>query len=314
MNSFPACFAGRTPARAALRPPTPLEWTALGSLAIPLWAMWPSLAIRTAAVPPLESLTLMFACGFLSFSALHALVSESQARPAKPWRAWLPALVYAAALSGGDLCFLLATHRLPAAQANLLSYLWPVMIVVIGAAVGLFGLQLRQLAGLALGFSGALILFWDGRITLSFSGIVLALLSGALWAAYCVFRLLWQEPVGNLLARGCGISVLLCAGLHFIFEPTVLPDARAVTAMAISGFVALGLGNFLWDQGFRRGDSHLLAVMAYATPLCSALLLTVLGAAILTWNLLLGALVIVAAGLLSRTAATAAAEEPGAPG
>jgi drug/metabolite transporter (DMT)-like permease len=310
----PACFAAPGPARAALRAPTPLEWTALGALAIPLWAMWPSLAIRTAALPPLESLTLMFACGVLAFSALHRLVPEEQAPPAGAWRTWLPALVYAAALSGGDLCFLLATHRLPAAQANLLSYLWPVMIVVMGAAVGLFRLRLRQLAGLALGFSGAAILFWDGHIALSVPGIALALLSGALWAAYCVFRLLWKAPVGNLLARGCGISVLLCAALHFIFEPTVLPDARAVTAMAISGFVALGLGNFLWDQGFRRGDSQLLAVMAYATPLCSALLLTLLGAALLTWNLLLGALVIVAAGLVSRTAATAGAEEPGAPG
>jgi drug/metabolite transporter (DMT)-like permease len=314
MTSVVACFAGPTAARAAARRPTPLEWTALGALAIPLWALWPALAIRTAAVPPLEALALMFACGLLSFSALHALSPEAPAPSARYWRGWLPALVYAAALSGGDLCFLLATHRLPAAQANLLSYLWPVMIVVIGAAVGLFRLRLRQLAGLALGFSGALILLWDGHITPSFSGMALALLSGALWAAYCVFRLIWREPAGNLLARGCGLSVLLCAALHFLFEPTVLPGARAVTALAIAGFLALGLGNYLWDQGFRRGDSHLLAVMAYATPLCSALLLTALGAAILSWNLLLGALVIVAAGLLSRNAATAAAEEPGAPG
>jgi hypothetical protein len=41
--------------------------------------------------------------------------------------------------------------------------------------------------------------------------------------------------------------------------------------------------------------------MAYATPLCSALLLASLGAALLTWNLLAGAVVIVLAGLLSRT-------------
>jgi drug/metabolite transporter (DMT)-like permease len=87
----------------------------------------------------------------------------------------------------------------------------------------------------------------------------------------------------------------------------VRPDARALIASVISGTVALGLGNFVWDQGFRRGDSQLLAVMAYATPLCSALLLALLGAAMLTWNLLTGALVIVLAGLLSRSTATAAA-------
>jgi hypothetical protein len=41
--------------------------------------------------------------------------------------------------------------------------------------------------------------------------------------------------------------------------------------------------------------------MAYATPLCGALLLVLLGAAPLTWNLFAGAIVIVLASLLSRT-------------
>jgi hypothetical protein len=60
--------------------------------------------------------------------------------------------------------------------------------------------------------------------------------------------------------------------------------------------------------------------MAYATPLCSALLLASLGAAALTWNLLTGAVVIVLAGLLSRaepqddaffsTASTTQSEKP----
>ena len=77
--------------------------------------------------------------------------------------------------------------------------------------------------------------------------------------------------------------------------------ALYVAATAVAGIIPLALGNFVWDQGFRRGDSRLLAVMAYATPLCSALLLASLGAALLTWNLLAGATVIVLAGLLSRS-------------
>jgi drug/metabolite transporter (DMT)-like permease len=91
------------------------------------------------------------------------------------------------------------------------------------------------------------------------------------------------------LARGCLISTVLCGVLHLLLEPTVVPDAGALAAIAIAGFIALGVGNFVWDLGFRRGDGHLLAVMAYATPLCSALLL-------------IGAVVIVLAGMSSRSA------------
>jgi drug/metabolite transporter (DMT)-like permease len=240
----------------------------------------------------------MFVFGWLVLNRLHrpdpAEVGQS------PGRSWLPAVVYALALAGGDTCFILATHRIPAAQANLISYLWPVMIVVFGVFIGLFRLRLRQIIGLALGFLGAAILIWDGRVSMSISGIGLAFLSGAVWAAYCIFRLRWKQPAGNVLARGCAISAVLCVLLHVLLEPTVIPSLGAFAATAVAGMIPLALGNYVWDQGFRRGDSHLLAVMAYATPLCSALLLASLGAALLTWNLLTGAVVIVFAGLLSR--------------
>jgi drug/metabolite transporter (DMT)-like permease len=215
-------------------------------------------------------------------------------------RAWSPAVVFAVGLSGSDIFFLLASRLIPAPQANLISYLWPVMIVVFGAAVGLFRPHWTQFAGLFLGFVGTVVLVWDGHISMSFAGIGLALLSGGCWAGYCVFRLIWKGPATNVLARGCALSTLLCASLHFLVERTVAPGAGALGAAAIAGIIPLGLGNFFWDEGFRRGDGELLAVMAYATPLCSALLLTALGAASLSSNLLIGAVIIVSAGFLSQ--------------
>ena len=112
--------------------------------------------------------------------------------------------------------------------------------------------------------------------------------------------LTWKQPASNLLARGCALSTALCVFLHFLLEPTVIPGLGALAATVVAGMIPLALGNFVWDEGFRRGDGQLLAVMAYGTPLCSALLLAALGAALLTWNLLTGAAVIVLAGLLSR--------------
>jgi drug/metabolite transporter (DMT)-like permease len=198
-------------------------------------------------------------------------------------------------------CRVIGAGGIPAAQANLISYLWPVMIVVFGAIIGLFRLRLRQIIGLVLGFAAAVILMWDGQVSMSVSGIGLALLSGACWAAYCVFRLTWKQPVGNLLARGSAIAAIVCVLLHVLLESTVIPRPSAFAATAVAGMISMALGNYVWDEGFRRGDGHLLAVMAYATPLCSALLLASLGAALLTWNLLAGAVVIVLAGFLSRT-------------
>jgi drug/metabolite transporter (DMT)-like permease len=142
----------------------------------------------------------MFFFGSFVFASLHRSAIADSERPSSG-QSWLPAIVYGLALAGGDTCFILATHRIPAAQANLISYLWPVMIVVLGAAMGLFRLRLRQIIGLALGFIGAAILIWDRHVAMSLSGIGLALLSGACWATYCIFRLTWKQPAGRQSAR-----------------------------------------------------------------------------------------------------------------
>jgi drug/metabolite transporter (DMT)-like permease len=232
----------------------------------------------------------------------------------------LPPIACAIGLTGSNAFHILATHFIPAAEANLLSYLWPVEIVAAGAMLGLFKLRARQIIGLGLGFAGAVVLMAGGELSISAIGVTLALLSGMSWAAYCVFRLKWPRgPMpreslernasasGNVLATGCAISTALCAGLHFTLEPTVVPSLGAMGAAAAVGVVPLALGNYVWDEGFRRGDSQLLAVLAYATPLCSALLLGALGLASLTWGLLLGGAIIVTAGVLSR------ADSSGAP-
>lgn len=259
-------------------------------------------------MPAFECLTIAFGVGWLVLRLWEGRPQPRVSAASIPnariaWRQWLASVACALGLSGSNAFHILATHYIPAAEANLLSYLWPVEIVAGGAALGLFKLGCKQIAGLALGFVGAVVLMAEGALSLSATGVILALLSGLSWAGYCVFRLKWSAPAGrarNVLATGCAISTLLCALLHFATEPTVVPSLAAAGAAAAVGVVPLAFGNLAWDEGFRRGDSQLLAVLAYATPLCSALLLGALGMAALTWGLLIGAVIIVTAGLLSR--------------
>jgi drug/metabolite transporter (DMT)-like permease len=76
------------------------------------------------------------------------------------------------------------------------------------------------------------------------------------------------------------------------------PDCGGpLLAVVAVGIGRLALANLAWDQGLQRGHSQLLAVMAYAMPLVSALILI----AAATINLLIGAVMTVGAGLLSTT-------------
>jgi drug/metabolite transporter (DMT)-like permease len=292
-------FGTPSPAARRWRPLSPRAWSCVGVLAIPLWATWPALALRTLEMPAFECLTIAFLFGWLVLGRADRTCAPAGAGRSA-WRSWVAALACALGLSGSNAFHILATHYIPAAEANLICYLWPVMIVGVGALLGLFRLRPRQLTGLVLGFAGAAILMAGGTLALSPMGMGLALLSGVSWALYCVFRLQWKSASGPVLARGCALSTLLCAGLHLLSERTVVPSMGGIAAAAAIGIVPLAFGNLVWDQGFRRGDSQLLAVMAYATPLCSALLLALLGLESFTWSLLIGAVVIVFAGILSR--------------
>src|SRR5262249_2391853 len=129
----------------------------------------------------------------------------------------------------------------------------------------------------------------------------LVLLGSLSWALYCVFRLKRPAVSAALMVLGFGIAALLCAVLHLALEPTVVPTFRSAAATVASGVAPGALANWLWDCSFRHGNSQQLTVLSYTTPLFSALILVVLGLETLTSRLLLGAVLILLAGLLSHT-------------
>lgn len=294
-----AFFAELHPRLRRSRSRPPAFWTSVGGLTIPLWATWPALSLQTRAIPALECLTLIFAVGWLVSSVLERPDPGAEITSSS-LRLWIPSLAFALGETGSAVFFLLAIQHIPAAEANLIMYLWPGMVVGLGAVLGLFRLRLRHGIGILLGFAGAAILMAGPALSLSYGGAGLALLAGAAWAAYCVFRLIWQATTGPILARGFGICAVLCAALHALLEPSVMPDIAGAAAAVAVGIVPTAIANWTWDQGFRKGDSQLLAVMAYGTPLCSALFLMMLGLEPFTWKLVIGALVIVIAGVMSR--------------
>jgi len=277
-------------------------WTAVGLLAIPLWATWPALSLQTWQIPAFECLALVFLVASLVLSLLEQPTDLSHLEPSWVW-SWLPALAFAFAMTGSAVFFLMATRYISAAEANLIQFLWPAMVIGLGALFGTFRLKVRYIGGIVLGFAGMVVLSRSVALSESYEGVGLALLGGLSWALYCIFRLKWRRSTGALLARGFGLAAFTCGVLHLFLEPTIVPTATSAVAIAASGIAPGALANWAWDHGFRRGNSQLLTVTAYASPLCSALLLVVLGLESLTPRLLAGASLIVIAALLSHTQA-----------
>ncbi len=271
--------------------------TLAGCAAIGLWAFLAVLARGAADVPPFGLVALCFAiaaAGGLAWLAVQGRLSEIRQPPI----AWVHGV---GGLFGYHALYFAALRMAPAAEANLLNYMWPLMLVVLSATLLHRPLTRQHWAGLALAaFGCALLLAAGTRFTAgAASGYALALGSAAVWATYSALAgRLWAVPTGAL-AGFCAATAVLAGVCHAVFEPAATLDARRWAIVLLMGLGPLGGAFFLWDVGMKRGDPRLLGTLAYATPVLSTLLLVAAGFAPLTVFTVPAAVLVAAGGMIA---------------
>jgi drug/metabolite transporter (DMT)-like permease len=194
-------------------------------------------------------------------------------------------------LAGYHALYFAALDLAPPAEAGLLNYAWPLLIVLFSAP--LLGLNLRWTHGLgtALAAVGCVLLLVRhddvARGASVWLGDGLALAAAVVWALYSVLSRRMKAVPTEAVAGFCAASAVLAGAAHFAFEPTILPDTRAWLSIAALGAGPVGGAFFLWDIGMKQGDPRVLGTLAYATPVLSTALLCAGGYA--PWSITLAA-------------------------
>lgn len=276
--------------------------TLLALGAIGLWATLATLGVTLSHVPPF-----LLTGGALLVGSVVALpLSRLDLRQ---WR--VPAgtlLLGVYGLFGYHFLLFAALAHAPPVQANLVNYLWPLLMVVL-APLFLRGvrLRLRHVASALIGFAGAALVILGGRGAsggLS-AGLAWGYLPAAgaafVWASYSLLtqrvRAFPTAAIG-LFALVSGLLSLLC---HALLEPAVHLSARDLGLIALMGLGPLGAAFFLWDAALKRGDARHIGILSFLTPLLSTLLLvTVRGESPAPSVWLAGALIIGAAVVGTR--------------
>ncbi len=285
--------------------------TAIGGVAIVLWSGLALLTAATGAIPPFELAWLTFSVGGLLGLGV-ALGRGRLGALRQPLSVWL---VGVGGLFGYHALYFAALERAPPAQAGLIAYLWPLLIVLLSALLPGERLGGRHVLGAALGFAGVVVLIGGanggGAPEPRFvPGYALAAGCALLWSSYSVLSRRLRNVPTEAVAGFCLATAALALLCHALFETTVWP-ATTKQALAIAG---LGLGPvgaafYVWDIGVKQGDIRLLGVASYAAPVLSTLLLVATGYAAATLSLLLACGLIVAGAAVvtigSRTVRTA---------
>jgi drug/metabolite transporter (DMT)-like permease len=276
--------------------------TLLGFLAIGLWAILALLTTGTGHVPPFQLSAMTFAIASLVGVCVILKSGCGFAVMRQPPLAWAIGIY---GLFGYHALYFAALKLAPPAEAGLIAYLWPLLIVLLTALLPGERLASRHIAAALLGFLGVLVLgFGKGGVGFAvenWAGYLAALGCAFIWSSYSVLSRTQTTVPTQAVTGFCLATALLSAVCHGIFEETVWP-LGIIQWLCITG---LGLGPvdaafFLWDYGVKHGDIRLLGTASYGAPVVSTILLVVAGLATAHWTLGLACLLIVAGAVVAH--------------
>jgi drug/metabolite transporter (DMT)-like permease len=277
--------------------------TLIGFTAVLMWSLLALLTVATAPVPPFLLNALTFAIGGMVGIVWVASGPGFGVLRAVSWK------VYAfgtAGLFGYHALYFSALRLAPPAEAGLIAYLWPLLIVLLSGLLPGERLRPLHLIGAVLAFAGAALLVLRGGADFAAGaapGLVLAFLCALTWAAYSVIsRKLGEVPTASVTVF-CLATAVLSVAAHLAWETTAWPTGTGGwLAIVALGLGPVGLAFFTWDIGMKRGDIQMLGVASYAAPLLSTLALVAAGVSPATPVLGIAALLIAGGALLAARA------------
>jgi len=285
-------------------PASPGRATAIGFGAVLMWALLALLTVLSGQTPPFQLAAICFLIG-------GAVGLVDLRRRGLPLSAALPSGGAVWALGVGGIfgyhaLYFTALRNAPPAEAGLIAYLWPLLIVLFSGLLPGERLRWPQLLGAVLAFGGAALIVGGGAEgALSFAGanaLGFAAAAGCalVWSGYSVLSRLAGATPTSAVTAFCFVASALSALCHLAFETTIWPQGVVEWAATL----ALGLGPvggafYLWDVGVKRGDIQLLGVASYAAPLLSTLVLIATGFAEARPSLLIAAFLITGGAALA---------------
>jgi drug/metabolite transporter (DMT)-like permease len=278
---------------------------ALGAIA--LWVSVASLGVLLKHLPPFLLTGVSLLIGGL-------LALPQVLRDPRQWRVPLSTLALGIyGLFGYHFMLFMALRLAPAVEANLINYLWPLLLVVLAPAL-LKNMSLRpiHLGAALLGFCGAALAILGAANQVDelprpesagrAAGYLAALAAAFMWASY---SLLTQRVAAfptaaiGLFALVSGALSLLC---HWALEAPTSLSLRDGLLLTLMGLGPLGGAFYLWDKALKLGDARQIGILSYLTPLGSTAMLILVTGRQWSWSIALAALMIMLAALLGTRA------------
>lgn len=269
---------------------TSLQATLIGTAAILIWGSLALLTTYTGKIPPFQLTAMTFAVAS-GVAALKWILLRQSPQPflQQPWPVWLVGI---GGLFGYHFFYFTALRYAPAAEASLVSYLWPLLIVLMSGLLPGERLRWFHLLGAGVAFLGAVTLILRGGTAFSATailGYLAAVICAVVWSGYSVLSRRFGEVPTDSVGGFCMVTAVLAALCHSLSETWIWPENLGVwSAIVALGIGPVGMAFFAWDIGMKRGDIRLLGVLSYGAPALSTILLVLFNRTEPRWIIAIG--------------------------
>ncbi|PHQ78151.1 MAG: hypothetical protein COB66_09475 [Coxiella sp. (in: Bacteria)] len=275
------------------------QGTALGYIALLFWACSALFASSVTRIPTFEVLSVAFSISF-GATVLVLTLRKQWHQIKQPLILWIIGMI---GVYGNDALFIAAFKYAPAAQVDLINYLWPIFVILLAGLLPQEKISPKHLAGALLGLCGTalVILHQTGPHSVYAHyvyGYMLALCDAVVWSIYTITARYYKNVPSTMIGMYCGCGLVLSLIAHFTFEPTIKPHLNELLIMITFGLTSQGSAYFLWDYGVKNGNFKLLSVLSYLNPIISIALLIACGKSQYSDVLIVATLLIASGGAL----------------
>jgi len=249
-----------------------------------LLLMWGSLAaISKLLLNRLDSyqvLFFMYGIGVIAFSVIFLF--KGQLRSLSAWKFSEIILL----LSCGTLTFLYdffylkSLELIPAVEASMLNYLFPILIVLLAIPIHKEKLNRYKIISIAMGFMGTILLITKGDLaSINFTnlqGDIFAVLAAISWGLFTNLIKKNQKDVLvstffiTIIAFALSVAAMLSSSRFILPQST---DLYGVVWLSMSNIV---LGFFLYFRALKYSPASLIASFTFFTPFVTLVFIVLL--------------------------------------
>jgi len=168
------------------------------------------------------------------------------------------------------LCFK-SFSFISATEINILTYSWPIILVIISSFLFKEKLSFIQSCSILLGFIGITIIFLGKNFTIFNSqnilGSILILVSAFVYALFFALSKKYSYESFVFMFVGYTASFLLSFILFVFTKSIVFPTTQFLTATAYLGILPSAIGFSLFSEALKIGDVSKIANLIYLPPL-----------------------------------------------